>query len=243
MKKISKNWESSAKIDKCLEILDNIKKSDLNEKTIIFSLWTSMLDLVEVPLLQRGINYTRYDGSMSANERNEAVLDFQDESKDISVMLISLKAGNAGLNLVSASQVIILDPFWNGSVEDQAIDRAHRIGQTKEVHVHRIVVENTVEDRILQLQQQKRELVESALDENAAKAISRLGQQELSYLFVRNIISVYIMVLTLVSVGSSWVGWTSTSSTYASCSRSRCLNIAYSFLPISHHLPKIIVYF
>lgn len=195
-----------------------------------------MLDLVEVPLLQRGINYTRYDGSMSANERNEAVLDFQDESKDISVMLISLKAGNAGLNLVSASQVIILDPFWNGSVEDQAIDRAHRIGQTKEVHVHRIVVENTVEDRILELQRQKRELVESALDENAAKAISRLGQQELSYLFVSKIsifvlIFIHIMILILfIYTGSSFIDRTSTSSTYAACSRTRRLNIVYPFL-------------
>jgi SNF2 family DNA or RNA helicase len=98
-------------------------------------------------------------------------------------MLVSLKAGNAGLNLVAASQVIIFDPFWNPYIEDQAIDRAHRIGQMRQVHIHRILVQKTVEDRILELQEKKREVIDGALDEKAQKKVSRLGTQELAYLF------------------------------------------------------------
>jgi len=105
------------------------------------------------------------------------------EKAERKVMLISLKAGNAGLNLNKASQVIILDPFWNPFVEDQAIDRAHRIMQQRRVHVHRILIENTVEDRIIALQEKKRELISTALDENAGRSISRLGERELAYLF------------------------------------------------------------
>ncbi len=119
---------------------------------------------------------------MSSNARNEAVIDFSNK-KECKIMLVSLKAGNAGLNLTVASQVIILDPFWNPYIEEQAIDRAHRIGQQKPVDVHRILVPNTVEDRILALQEKKRELIEGALDEKASQSIGRLGTRELGFLF------------------------------------------------------------
>lgn len=94
-----------------------------------------------------------------------------------------MKAGNAGLNLTAASQVIILDPFWNPFVEEQAIDRAHRIGQMRPVRVHRILIQDTVEDRIIALQEKKRELINTALDEKASKGITRLGVSELRFLF------------------------------------------------------------
>ena len=129
-------------------------------------------------------------------------MEFSDK-RSCKILLVSLKAGNSGLNLIAASQVIMLDPFWNPYIEvfalwycfrgmynvltpcqEQAIDRAHRIGQQKPVQVHRIIVENTVEDRILALQEKKRELIEAALDENASKSISRLGVRELGFLFV-----------------------------------------------------------
>ena len=152
------------------------------EKTIIFSQFTSLLDLLEVPIANAGWKYRRYDGSMTANARNDAVLDFTDR-KECKIMLVSLKAGNAGLNLIAASQVIILDPFWNPFVEEQAIDRAHRIGQQKPVQVHRVLVPNTVEDRILALQEKKRELIEAALDEKASQNVGRLGIRELGFLF------------------------------------------------------------
>ncbi|KAI9817232.1 MAG: hypothetical protein M1827_001345 [Pycnora praestabilis] len=181
MRRLERDWEPSAKIDKVCEILERIQ-SGKGEKTIIFSQFTSLLDLLEVPINRHGYGYKRYDGSMSAQARNQAVIDFTDKPQ-ITIMLVSLKAGNSGLNLVAASQVIILDPFWNPYIEEQAIDRAHRIGQLRPVQVHRILVQETVEDRIIKLQEQKRELIEGALDEKASQSIGRLGERELAYLF------------------------------------------------------------
>ena len=120
---------------------------------------------------------------MTAVMRNDAVIDFSDKA-DCKILLVSLKAGNAGLNLTAASQVIIFDPFWNPYIEEQAIDRAHRIGQRLPVQVHRILVPNTVEDRIVLLQEKKRALIEGALDEKASQSIGRLGTRELAFLFV-----------------------------------------------------------
>ena len=183
LKRLRKDWISSAKIDKCLEILGRILEKKDNEKTIVFSQFTTLLDLLEVPMSERGWTYKRYDGSMSANARNDAVLDFSSR-KNCRVMLVSLKAGNSGLNLTCANNVILFDPFWNPYIEEQAIDRAHRIGQRRDVFVHRILVPDTVEDRIIALQERKRELIEGALDETASKSIGRLGVRELAFLFV-----------------------------------------------------------
>ncbi|KAH8703147.1 SNF2 family N-terminal domain-containing protein [Talaromyces proteolyticus] len=182
LRRIEKNWETSAKIDKALEILEKLKGEGQGEKTIIFSQFTSLLDLLEVPISRKGWKYRRYDGSMRPSERNDSVLEFTD-NPECDIMLVSLKAGNAGLNLVAASQVIIFDPFWNPYIEEQAIDRAHRLGQLRPVQIHHLLIQNTVEDRILALQDKKRELIEGALDENAAKQISRLGIRELKFLF------------------------------------------------------------
>ena len=180
--RLQKEYEPSGKIEKCMEILRGIYDRNDGAKTIIFSQFTSLLDLLEVPVNGENWAYQRYDGSMSATHRNEAVVKFSDDP-NMRLMLVSLKAGNAGLNLTSASEVIIFDPFWNPYVEDQAIDRAHRIGQMRQVNVHRIFVQNTVEDRILSLQEKKRALIEGALDEKAAGRISRLGERELGFLF------------------------------------------------------------
>lgn len=196
LRRLEKNWVTSAKIEKTMEILQEIRDGEKGEKTIIFSQFTSLLDLLEIPIMRKGWGYRRYDGSMRAGDRNTAVLDFTD-NPNCKIMLVSLKAGNSGLNLVAASQVIIFDPFWNPYIEEQAIDRAHRIGQTKDVHIHRILVEKTVEDRILELQEKKRELIEGALDENAGKNLSRLGTRELAYLFVC-FLSFYVPVRLLV---------------------------------------------
>ena len=188
LRKLAKDWETSAKIDKAMDILRDLqnrkdRETGQAEKTIIFSQFTSLLDLLEIPINQEGWKYRRYDGSMSPKARNEAVLDFTDKP-DVKVMLVSLKAGNAGLNLTAASQVIIFDPFWNPYIEEQAIDRAHRIGQLRPVQVHRLLVADTVEDRIIALQDKKRELIEGALDEKASQSIGRLGTRELAFLFV-----------------------------------------------------------
>lgn len=178
--RLRKEWISSAKIDKIMEILEQIRPK--KEKTLIFSLWTSFLDLVEIPVERANIKYTRYDGSMTPNAREAAVKSFM-EDPTVRVMLVSLTAGNAGLNLTAASQVIVTEPFWNPYVEEQAIDRAHRFGQKKPVTVHRLLIEGTVEDRIVQLQEQKKMLVDAALSERGAANISRLNVGELRNLF------------------------------------------------------------
>ena len=174
---------TSAKVEKCLEVLQEVLSQDKHEKTIVFSQFTTMLDLLEVPINQNGWTYKRYDGSMSANARNDAVLEFTSR-RSCRIMLVSLKAGNSGLNLTAANHVILFDPFWNPYIEEQAIDRAHRIGQRRPVQVHRLLVEKTIEDRICELQEKKRAVIEGALDEAAGQNIARLGVRELAFLFV-----------------------------------------------------------
>lgn len=146
---------SSAKIDKLLEILDETaRESDNQDKTIIFTQFTTMLDLLERPLQGKGHRYLRYDGSMDIKQRANTVNMFFDDP-NIKVLLVSTKCGSLGLNLTCANRVILLDVWWNPAIENQAIDRVHRIGQTKSVHVHRIFIKDTVEDRILELQNKK----------------------------------------------------------------------------------------
>lgn len=180
MKQLTKDYIPSAKITKAVDLLEQFQ--DDGHKTIVFSQFVSLLDLLQVPMAQKNWKIERYDGGMSGEARNAAIERFTLEPS-IKVMLISLKAGNAGLNLVAASRVIILDPFWNPYIEMQAVDRAYRIGQQKSVEVHRILIEATVEDRIIELQEKKRQLVDSALDEGANKTLGRLDVRQLAYLF------------------------------------------------------------
>lgn len=181
MKYLKKNWLPSAKVSECCRILKEIQES--GEKTIVFSQFTFLLDLLEIPVRQLNIKYCRYDGGMSRIQRDAAAQVFQDDKSSTKVMLVSLKAGNAGLNLTAANHVIIMDPFWNPYIEMQAVDRAHRIGQRKPVQVHRLLVKETVEDRIAALQEKKREFVDAALDEGESKQLGRLSQKDLQYLF------------------------------------------------------------
>ncbi|KAF3771093.1 hypothetical protein M406DRAFT_336613 [Cryphonectria parasitica EP155] len=181
-RRLRKEWVSSAKIDKIMSLLADIRRHQPREKTLIFSLWTSFLDLLEVPIQDVGFGYTRYDGSMRPDTRDAAVKNFM-ENPDVEVMLVSLTAGNAGLNLTAASQVIISEPFWNPFTEEQAIDRAHRIGQMRRVTVHRVLIAGTVEDRILALQSKKKALVNAALSEEGASYTGRLSIEELQSLF------------------------------------------------------------
>lgn len=175
------HWQDSAKVTRVIELVDQFQQ--LNEKTIIFSQWTSHLDLIECSLkFKLKIKYHRYTGSMPRTQRDNAIQAFV-EDPDVKVLLISLKAGNAGLNLTVASRVIVCDPFWNPFIEDQAVDRAYRIGQKREVHIYKILVQETIEDRIIQLQTMKRNIVEAALDETQSKQLGRLSVEDLNYLF------------------------------------------------------------
>ena len=182
MRYLRKTWMPSAKVTACMELLEKIKAS--KEKAIVFSQWTLLLDLLEVAMTQNksGPKPLRYDGSMSGDQRAQAARDFT-KKPEATVMLVSLRAGNAGLNLTAANNVIIMDPFWNPYIEMQAVDRAHRIGQTKDVKVHRILTQETVEDRIMELQERKKAIVEAALDETESMKIGRLNVNELKFLF------------------------------------------------------------
>jgi len=148
---------TSAKLELLLDLLDKVLAED--HKALVFSQWTGLLDKVE-PLLQAAnIDFTRLDGS--TRDRAGVVNSFQSETGP-RVMLVSLKAGGTGLNLTAADHVFLLDPWWNPAVEDQAADRAHRIGQDRPVLVHRLVAEATVEERMLTLQEKKRALAHAA---------------------------------------------------------------------------------
>ncbi|KAI2638528.1 hypothetical protein GGS21DRAFT_444753 [Xylaria nigripes] len=180
--KLRKSWEMSAKIEKAMELLGMIRREFPTEKTLVFSQFTSFLDYMEIPISDGGYNYRRYDGSMSNRERETAVEDFM-KKPEVKILLVSLRCGNAGLNLYAATRVIILDPFWNPSVEDQAIKRAHRLGQNNPVVAYRILVKGTIEDRIIKLQELKKQLVNDVLDPEARKGVSRLSVSQLAGLF------------------------------------------------------------
>ncbi|KDQ12526.1 hypothetical protein BOTBODRAFT_112769 [Botryobasidium botryosum FD-172 SS1] len=179
---------SSAKIRKMLEILSTIEErtedDEAPEKTIIFSQFTSMLDLIEPFLRDAGIRFVRYDGSMVPKKREEA-LDKLRTSKKVRVILISFKAGSTGLNLTACNNVILMDLWWNPAIEDQAFDRTHRLGQTKHVFIYKLTIPATVEERILGLQESKRALATAALSGDKMKN-NRLGLDELMKLFSRN---------------------------------------------------------
>ncbi|KAL1537512.1 helicase-like transcription factor CHR28 isoform X4 [Salvia divinorum] len=153
------------------------------EKAIVFSQWTRMLDLLEDYLKSSSIQYRRLDGTMPISARDNAVKDFK-SLPQVTVMIMSLKAASLGLNMVAACHVILLDLWWNPTTEDQAIDRAHRIGQTRPVSVYRLTVKDTVEDRILALQERKRVMVASAFGEDeTGSQQTRLTVDDLKYLF------------------------------------------------------------
>jgi superfamily II DNA or RNA helicase len=161
--------DTSAKVERLLEALQDAVAD--RHKALVFSQWTSLLDLVEPHLEREGIGFLRLDGS--TRDRAGVVAGFQDEAGP-RVMLISLKAGGTGLNLTAADHVFLLDPWWNPAVEDQAADRAHRIGQDKPVMVYRLVAKDTVEEGILALQDRKRQLAEAALGQaGQAASITR----------------------------------------------------------------------
>ncbi|MDG1483553.1 MAG: DEAD/DEAH box helicase [Myxococcota bacterium] len=149
---------SSSKIELLMETLDEVIAE--GHKALVFSQWTAMLNLIEPHLKKNNVQYVRLDGT---TRDRKAVVDAFQADDGPPVFLISLKAGGTGLNLTAADHVFLIDPWWNPAVEDQAADRAHRIGQDRPVIVYRLVAEGTVEERILQLQDRKRALAEAAV--------------------------------------------------------------------------------
>jgi superfamily II DNA or RNA helicase len=166
---------SSSKLDDLTEMVSEMVSE--GRRILIFSQFTSMLDLIEPRLNEAKIAFTSLRGD--TRDRAAPVQTF--ESGAVPVFLISLKAGGRGLNLTSADTVIHYDPWWNPAVEDQASDRAHRIGQTKSVFVFKLIAADTVEERILDLQARKAELASLAFDSEGD--VSRLGYDDIDYLF------------------------------------------------------------
>ena len=172
---------TSAKIRHLLEILH---RESFTYKFIVFSQFTSMLDLIEPFLKQDGLIFTRYDGSMR-NDHREASLERLRNNSKTRILLCSLKCGSLGLNLTAASRVVILEPFWNPFVEEQAIDRVHRLNQTLDVIVYKLTIANTVEARILNLQEKKRALAQAAIGGDS-KAAGKLTMKDILNLFQRD---------------------------------------------------------
>jgi superfamily II DNA or RNA helicase len=161
--------QQSSKLERLMEALSDAVAD--GHRALVFSQWTSLLDLIEPHLEGANIRYNRLDGTTV--DRAGVVASFQADDGP-PVMLLSLKAGGTGLNLTAADHVFLVDPWWNPAVEDQAADRAHRIGQDKPVMVYRMVARDTVEERILELQDRKRKLADAALaDAGGAAAITR----------------------------------------------------------------------
>ncbi|KAJ4828299.1 DNA repair protein rad5b [Turnera subulata] len=174
---VEKNWKESSKVSKLLECLKRIRS--LGEKSIVFSQWTSFLDLLEIPLRRGGIGFLRFDGSLAQKQRERVLREFN-ETKEKTVLLMSLKAGGVGLNLTAASNVFLMDPWWNPAVEEQAIMRIHRIGQKRTVSVRRFIVKDTVEERMQQVQARKQRMIAGALTDEEVRS-ARI--EELKMLF------------------------------------------------------------
>ncbi|KAI9491231.1 SNF2 family N-terminal domain-containing protein [Zychaea mexicana] len=175
-------WRSSTKIEALVEELHNLRREDRTIKSIVFSQFVNFLDLIHWRLSRAGFECIRLDGQMSPQQRDAAIKHFMTKPS-VTVFLISLKAGGVALNLTEASRVFICDPWWNPAAELQAMDRIHRLGQRRPIKITRLVIENSIESRIVQLQEKKTALVESTLGKDTS-ALEQLSVDDLRFLFV-----------------------------------------------------------
>lgn len=171
--------EGSSKLNQCIQIIkDGIESG---HKILLFSGYTSMFDIIEKRLEAEEISYYKLTGKTNVNERIQLVEDFN-QNEEIKVFLISLKAGGTGLNLTGADMVIHYDPWWNVSAENQATDRAYRIGQKNNVQVYKLITKNSIEEKIYKLQERKAKLIDNVLDTKTT-FINRLNKEEIMDLF------------------------------------------------------------
>lgn len=172
---------SSSKIEALLSILKASSKKP-GTKTVIFSQWTSFLNIIQAQLEANGYKYARIDGTMRANQR-DASLTALETDPECTIMLASLAVCSVGLNLVAANQVILADSWWAPAIEDQAVDRVHRLGQKKPTTVWRLVMNDSIEDQVLNIQAEKRKLMMTAFQEKTGKRMqegktARMGDIE-----------------------------------------------------------------
>ena len=166
----------AAKLDAFLELVAELREG--RHRALVFSQFVGHLNKVRAALDTAGFSYQYLDGSTPAREREKRVATFQAGEGDL--FLISLKAGGFGLNLTAADYVIHLDPWWNPAVEDQASDRAHRIGQQRPVTIYRLIVKDSIEEGIVALHRQKRDIADALLE--GSDASGRLSEEDLLHL-------------------------------------------------------------
>ena len=171
--------EGSSKLEQCIEIIKNAISA--GHKILLFSGYTSMFEIIEKELREGEIKYFKLTGSTKVDERI-AMVDKFNTSEDVKLFLISLKAGGTGLNLTGADMVIHYDPWWNASAENQATDRAYRIGQKNNVQVYKLITKNSIEEKIYELQQKKSQLIDNMLDTKTS-FISKLSKEDIMKLF------------------------------------------------------------
>ncbi|KAJ3386689.1 DNA repair protein rad16 [Lobulomyces angularis] len=175
-------WKSSTKIEALVSELTDLQKEGQTLKSIVFSQFVSFLDLIQWRLARSGFSCVKLDGRMSPKQRDLVIKKFM-QDPTVTVFLVSLKAGGVALNLTEASRVFVMDPWWNGAVEDQAFDRIHRLGQHRPIRITRMIIENSIESRILQLQEKKKALFDSTVGKDVA-ALAKLSEEDLQFLFV-----------------------------------------------------------
>ncbi|GJD06065.1 Putative SWI/SNF-related matrix-associated actin-dependent regulator of chromatin subfamily A member 3-like 3 [Galdieria sulphuraria] len=191
-------WQRSSKLVALVKELKAIERCRIGlgyyeglttvGKTVVFSQWTRCLDIVEAALRDNGLLYMRLDGKLSSQERSKVLASFRSEPSDAikcaNILLVSLKAGGVGLNLTAASQVFLIDPWWNPAVEEQAIDRVHRIGQTRTVIVKRLIIAQTIEENLLLVQERKKLIADSMLGSTGStKDRKQITVEDLTLLF------------------------------------------------------------
>ncbi|KAJ9185076.1 hypothetical protein P3X46_004748 [Hevea brasiliensis] len=161
----------SSKVSTLIRLLIAVRIKDPTAKSVVFSQFQKMLVLLEEPLKAAGFKILRLDGSMNAKKRAQVIKEFGVPGPGgPNVLLASLKASGAGINLAAASKVYLLEPWWNPAVEEQAMDRVHRIGQKEEVTIVRLIARNSIEERILEMQERKKKLAKEAFGRRGAKA-------------------------------------------------------------------------
>jgi non-specific serine/threonine protein kinase len=169
--------DESVKIE---ELMRELKENTGSNKSLVFSQFTEMLGHLRESFEREGIKYCYLDGSTPIEKRNEQVERFQNSDEE-KVFLISLKAGGVGLNLTAADYVYIVDPWWNPAAEQQAIDRTHRIGQNKKIFAYKMVCKDTIEEKILKLQDRKKSLANELISEDAA-FMKKLTRDDVAFL-------------------------------------------------------------
>ncbi|KPV77426.1 uncharacterized protein RHOBADRAFT_51281 [Rhodotorula graminis WP1] len=171
----STDFRSSTKLDALVKSLAAAKAKDPGLKAVVFSQFTGFLDLIERVMNRDGFNYLRLDGAMTQGVRQKVVRKFTKSDQSI-ILLASLKAGGVGLNLIAGDHVYLMDTWWNSAVENQAIDRIHRFGQTREVYVTRFLIKRSIDDKMIALQERKTKVIQGALGGNKDKDKKQLAE-------------------------------------------------------------------